>query len=83
LWHNAASYSPQAPNKLTGNIYRRNIHGLVVYQTYSEYREIEMVDLCSGYVFVTAFIIGVVAKNRSKYGTWYDRGDNKSGSPEG
>lgn len=66
LWTHEFNTLPQAANTVTGNVYPRNIHGRIVYQTYSENRELQTVDIGCKLFFVVGFLVILMRKNQMK-----------------
>lgn len=66
LWDLQAQTLPRSPNQLTGNIYPRNIHGLVVYQTHEELRLLERVDLISEGLSVCGLAVVLVGGSKRR-----------------
>ena len=65
LWSWQANNLPRTPTAATGNIYQRNIHGLVVYQTVSQRKELETTQISSVSLFLVALSLTVLGKQQT------------------
>ena len=64
LWTHQLHTLPRSPDQMSGRIYPRNIHGIVVYQTRSESDRLEIVQYGSIGIFAVSFLMSLYYKNK-------------------
>jgi len=64
LWAQQLHTLPRAVDKPGGRLYPRNIHGIVVYQTQTEYHRLEAIQYASVGVFSVSFLMSIYYKNK-------------------
>ncbi len=60
IWNQYLGNLPRSPNAVTGNIYPRNIHGVVVYQTLKQRSSLDSWDHWSWGIFIFGFVLGLI-----------------------
>ena len=60
IWSRYMHTLPRTANPATGNIYPRNVHGIVVFQTHQEELQLDLIENISGGVFIVGFVIGAL-----------------------
>jgi hypothetical protein len=60
IWNRYMRTLPRDADPDAGNIYPRNIHGIVVFQTRQEKLSLDLIENISGGVFTLGFLIGAL-----------------------
>jgi hypothetical protein len=66
LWDQQLNTLPHVANAVIGQIYPRNIHGIVVYQTFAQRNHLDTVQFGSFAIFGVSIVMSLIY--RSKWG---------------